>query len=420
MRFFEDGFDYQKYIEDRLLEVGNLSERKELKEVMGRTLLPFYEQAEEAYRELEQRLFACDQKREDAYRIAIGIERRDRIDLADKSLVPMCMEDMHEHPFDIARFRECQEAGLGCYAYTVFMNADYLKIKSMDGDGRRFCGTVKTTYGEEYKARFQVKKCRKYIDMLGKLYGEFINNGIPWRTVCAPYLYKLYDVYIIGTDCPDEEEIDTIHVDFEEFADNVCYQYVPLWNISSVEVMTSSYPKFVLDKIHYLHTIFATKLDSKKDYLISNQVRLWDVSRQNGELRIQCDEKEPVNWTLREFFYEKSMMEPGLPVFDNKGNTGRESIHTVAEARHYVLRLGYGEYLRLDDIRLDDGSLREETYGMDAFITEEIRQRDDRRKLYFVFTASDGRNVLNRDIMSYLVSCMQLIYPEYQCIGSIK
>lgn len=30
MRFFEDGFDYQKYIEDRLLEVGNLSERKEV------------------------------------------------------------------------------------------------------------------------------------------------------------------------------------------------------------------------------------------------------------------------------------------------------------------------------------------------------------------------------------------------------
>ena len=48
MHFFEDGFDYHKYIEDRLLEVGDLNERKELKEVMRKTLLPFYEQVEEA------------------------------------------------------------------------------------------------------------------------------------------------------------------------------------------------------------------------------------------------------------------------------------------------------------------------------------------------------------------------------------
>lgn len=420
MRFFEDNFDYHRYIEDRLLEVGNLSERKELREVMFKTLLPFYEQAEEAYRELEQRLFACDQKREDAYCIVIGIEKRDRIDPTDNSLTPMCMDDMQEQKFELAKFRECQESGLDCYVYTVFINADYLKIRCMDGGGRKFCGRVKTVYGEEYNARFQVKKCCKYIEMLRKLYSEFVNNGIPWRTVCAPYLYKMYDVCIIDTDCPDEEEIDTINVDFEEFADNVCYQYVPLWNINNVEIMTSSYPEFVLDKIHYLHTIFASKLDAGKDYLISNNIRLWDVSRQNGELKIQCDEKEPVNWSIREFSYEKSMSETSLPVFHNRGNTGRGNIHTVAEARHYVLRLGYGEYLQLEDVRLDDGSLREETYGMDTFITEEIRQSGDRRKLYFVFAVSDGRNVLNRDLMSYLVSCMQLIYPEYQCIGTIK
>lgn len=59
--FFEDHFDYHKYIEDRLLEVEDLNERKELKEVMRKTLLPFYEQVEEAYRLLEEKL--CEKRR---------------------------------------------------------------------------------------------------------------------------------------------------------------------------------------------------------------------------------------------------------------------------------------------------------------------------------------------------------------------
>lgn len=74
--FFEDNFDYRKYVEDRLLEVGNLNERKELKEVMFKTLLPFYEQIEEAYGLLEEKLLLKEEKKHDACHIITGLEEK--------------------------------------------------------------------------------------------------------------------------------------------------------------------------------------------------------------------------------------------------------------------------------------------------------------------------------------------------------
>ncbi len=420
MHFFEDHFDYHKYIEDRLLEVEDLNERKELKEVMRKTLLPFYEQVEEAYRLLEEKLLRKEEADRGGCHVITGLEDKRRIDVTDCNMVPMLREDMEEKKVDIAELMESMDAGREHYVYTIYIGADYMKLKALDDVPRVFRGTVRTVYEEEFPARFSVRRCDKYIGELKKLYAEFINNGVSWRTVCAPYIYKMYDVFITETGCPNGEEIDRINVDFEEYASEVEYDRVPMWNINTIEIKTSSYPEFALDKIHYLHTIYESRLDVKKDYLVGGDIPLWDVSMLNGELRIQCDENAPVNWVLREFSYEKGMITPDYRQFYNTGGGMDRPIHTVAEAKRFVGSLGYDDCLRLTDIRLDDKTLRDESYDMDAFLLEEIRHRRCKERLQFVFEPVDAGNVLNRDIMSYLVSRMQIIYPEYLCKGSLK
>ena len=44
-----------------------------------------------------------------------------------------------------------------------------------------------------------------------------MQNAVSWNTVCAPYLYKFFDVKIVKTQCPADEMIQKITVDFEEY-----------------------------------------------------------------------------------------------------------------------------------------------------------------------------------------------------------
>ena len=54
---------------------------------------------------------------------------------------------------------------------------------------------------------------------------------------------------------------------------------------------------------------------------------------------------------------------------------------------------------------------------MNAFITDEIRNREAQEKLILFFRPGQKETWLQRDILSFLVSEVQRIYPEYDCGG---
>lgn len=114
------------------------------------------------------------------------------------------------------------------------------------------------------------------------------------------------------------------------------------------------------------------------------------------------------------------MITSGYQQFHNTGGALSKPIHTIAEAKCFVSSLGYDNYLKLTDIRPENKISRDESYDMDAFLLEEIRHRKGEEKLQFIFEPVEPGNVFNRDIMSYLVSRLQLIYPEYLCRGILK
>ena len=51
IQFFEDGFQYKKYIEEQLLKIDNLEERSRVRAAVEDMLLPFYEHVEESYKQ---------------------------------------------------------------------------------------------------------------------------------------------------------------------------------------------------------------------------------------------------------------------------------------------------------------------------------------------------------------------------------
>ncbi len=57
--------------------------------------------------------------------------------------------------------------------------------------------------------------------------------------------------------------------------------------------------------------------------------------------------------------------------------------------------------------------------GMNFFIHDEIREQKGRRVLILLFKATGNEKWLARDIVSFIVSEVQELYPEYHCEGKV-
>lgn len=417
--FFEDGFDYKKYINDRLLEIEDTNKRSEIKEVVADMLLPFYEHMEESYQKLEQKMCEAENEYERNFQIITGIEAKSRIDLLDEGMFPMRMEDLEETEICTETLLECLNKQKEYKLYSVFVQADYSVVKEIIQSKRIFRASIKTKYGV-YLASARLILKEEYLNQIEELYTVFLNNGVEWKTVCAPYLYKFFDVMLCDIAYFEEEDILEITIDFEEYGSYMKYDYIPVWNIRMIKSKSSAYPEFCFDQIHYEHFIYAAKIDKDNDYLVLGKKRLWKVYRYKGDLRIQCEESKPIEWELLEFSTKQSDKKKEFPYMRNATGMVKRSVKTKAEAKKYVEELAYGNYLSLYDVNFNPHTEEEQTYLCDAFLSDEIRTDSKRPNLYFEFIPKELENIWNKDIMSYVVSHMQLLYPEYDCKGILR
>lgn len=423
VKFFKSGFQFEQYISNRMLEIGDEGERRIFKEFMQETLIPFYEHTEAAYMEIEKRLMHTQSINSGKFEIITGVQKRERIDLTETAMVPMDMEDLKNVIVDTIHMKEKLAEGVPYTVMKIFIRDGYNAIRMLEHDNRVFNGIIYTE-DDEYKACFHLKKNNSYIQQIASLYKIFVSNGLEWNTVCAPYLSKFFDVQVIGTECPIESDIKKIIVDFDEYRNYVVYDMVPMWNVCVREENSGGYPDFSIDQIHYEHLIYNNRLADDRDYLVYNdKVRIWEVFRYEGDMHIICDEDQPIHWKLTEIGYDAFKKNYDFPVFGNCGvykNT-RRCIHTYSEVMKYVSELGYEAWLKLLDIKKvqDSSAAVHAMYSMDEFMEDEIRISKLRPQMLFIFEPKDKDNYLNQDIMSFLVSKLQWILPEFECIGQL-
>lgn len=420
--FLTKGFQFEKYINERLLEISDEAERRALKDVIKETLIPFYYHAENSYAELEKRLLHTANIQKKKYEIITGVQHRNRIDITEEALVPMCYEDLNETLIDVYEMKECLQRGEAYTIMRIFVQLEYSQLRRLECEKRKFRAILYTHDGE-YLAEIQLKKNISYLKKVQDLYRIFENNGLEWNTVCAPYLQKYFEVQIVKTDCPLDEEVLRVSIDFEEHQEDIIYDLVPMWNVRFIEQRTGAYPDLTLDRIHYEHCIYKGRFIPEREYLVANdKCKLWNVFWQDGDMHIICDEANPVNWKLMELGYDSLNKNYDMPIFRNgsaNSNEGR-CIHTIAEVKRYISELGYDNYLQIVDVmQVDNWKEKHSTYLLDDFIEDEIRVGGNRPYLCFGFRAIDKNNYLNQDIMSYLVSKVQWQFPEFKCVGEL-
>ena len=347
--FFKADFRFDKYVNERLMEISDEGERRALKEIVRETIIPFYEYSESVYHELEKNLQPSYKSMDNGFEIITGIAHKESVDMLDDAMFPMKYSDLGDGVIDVKELKAHIANEEPYKVMQLFFMLDYKTIHTLEKSKRVFRGTIKGEY-EEYPAEVVIKRNTSYLKQIRELYYVFEENGVEWKTICAPYLRKFFDVYIVRASCPDEQQIMGITIDFEELNEYIVYDLIPTWNIRFLEESTSAYPKLSFDQIHYEHCIFANRIKDKCDYLVCSQEhKLWEVFRQNGDLHIICDTDEPLRWKLIEVVFDSKNRGYDMPVFGNmNGHVNKKScIHTKAEIIKFIKELEYNNILEL-------------------------------------------------------------------------
>lgn len=428
MSVFDENFNMKEYLAKRLLEIEDLPNRRIYKELVGKIFYDLHHDIESEYKDLEKRVFDEISMPIEGSELITSIVSKKMYDVTDQFLFPMRPEDLNPLQVDSELLLEAVQRQGAFYLYTVFLQADYLEACRFYQPDRIFGGCIRTEHSE-FTARFSVRPNDRYRNKIAELYEIFQVNYLPWRSVCAPYIFKLFDVYIISIENWDAKEtIIEARVDFEEYNAQVQYDQIPLWNISIVSIKTSTCPEPCIDKINYEHRLFKQKFKPDAKYLVANrEAGILNIRWLRGDLMITCPAPDPLQWDLYQFHIPVNRLYPNPDMGNGIKSTFAAKVRgwfeprikTKQEIARLLSSFAAAEKLEFIKARLLPNPVEKETYCVDFFIADELRCGKWETALVLEFRPKDPENYLNRDLMSFLVGIVQHYFPEYECCGRL-
>lgn len=425
-------FEMEEYINRRMLEISRLEDRALYKEIVGDILLKLYQYNQESYERLEDRILSEGRPEQGSYAIYLTMTDRKHYDATDEFMYPMAEEDVQKTEVSYQDVREALAEKRKLRLYSIFLATSASNIYRILHENREFHGIIRTK-NREYRGTFMVRRNEKYLDMVKELYYIFGVNYQPWVTVCEAYLTKMLDIYLCSAESlPENDDIEEVRVDFEEYSESVRNEMIPLWNLKKIHEKTSTYPEPSIDKTNYEHQIFSHRLNADCEYLVMNtDVEITNIRRVKGDLLITCPADRPCDWSLYQVNKRKDRRRYPYPVLSNRFKESfsgsitemyRRSIKTKAEMARLIESFPYDGYVRFRGMEIGEAppeGWEISNYNMDGFIQDEIRTGHFRQALTLFFAPVDRENYLNEDIMNFLVTQVQKLFPEYLCAGSM-
>ncbi|MDR2088488.1 MAG: hypothetical protein LBP73_03930 [Clostridiales Family XIII bacterium] len=422
----------RELITARLNEMRGSEDKSLLKEVLEEVFLALYDETERKYAALEQRIRDELPRIHAPFAIHTTVLPRGQIDAGHPYLSPMLPEESVAPELSanaiITALHDKEQATLE----TVFVEADYLKCLRLTRERPIFDGSLYAG-AQRYDFKFRLEPAGRYNALIEKLCAVFLRNGAPWTTAPGAYTSKFFDVRpaeIAGLP-PSGAKIRDIELDFGAYKDAIRRGLVPVWNIDKHRARGDDYPKPARDKINYEFRFDTRGLGADNGYLADyDGARILSVRREGGDIIAVSPESKSPAWDLYRLRprRDRRVDEYPLPVLSNvRGDAfatrllaaGGAHIATRAELKRVLGSFEVSEYVALADLRFTGANFAGETYDMNPFIRDEIRDPAHRKSLVLVFKAKNKDFFLNRDIVSFLVSELQRTYPEYNCVGSL-
>lgn len=422
----------KEIIQRSINNIQNIEERVLFKELMEEVFLGLYETNEKMYQSLEHRVLDETIYEEDRYTIRTGLVQRKYFDVSHHYLTPILESDIEEPVCHMRNLKENPEGGR-ISLLKVFLECEYGTIQELAGKNERFRGVVITDQ-KSYETECHLAQNKEYTEQVYGLYKIFIKNGIPWKTVNGPYINRMYDVCIDSIqEMKEEEAIQEIKIDFREYAPYIRYDCIPVWNVKTVLAESQGFPVPCIDHKNYEYTISLAGYGDNNSYLAADvDLPISHVRRDKEKLYITSADAKARKWKILILNggRDKRIDQYNYPVFTNdRKDSFMERLYkkncmpvkTKAELIRYIEGYGLQKYVafksyvickRAEEIKMD-------TYTMNPFLLDEIRDAEAEKRLVLSFEVKAACGFLAVDMISFLVSEIQFLYPEYDCGGSL-
>lgn len=421
-------------IYEKLNEINDLNDRVMLKKILNSVFTSLEQHSEDRFNDLEERVFDEIQYLEEKYNVYSTIIDRKHLDVTNEFLFPMIEEDTEEKIYDVKTIIDNLNDNISSKMFNIFLKCDYSIFKQFISNNSEITGTIETNK-KIHKAYFKVKANIEYKEKINTLYKCFINNNIMWKTVNMPYINKIAQIFL--TKCEDqideEEEIVKINIDFGDYSKYIKYDMVPLWNIKEIKLKCAGFPVPCIDKVNFEHDISIEKEGTNHGYLVNLDEENMDyVTIKKNCITITSKISASSPWLVYKIvnYKEDNTKKDNYEIMSNYKNVNfsnrflfnnRYVIKTKSEIAKLINSFEASKHLRFRDLKIEELKFDEdeETYDANDFIIDEIREDNIKKSLVLYFEAKNKEYYLNNDILSFLVSEIQIIYPEYKCEGRL-
>lgn len=420
--------DMKEMIRKEIRSISSLEERVAFKDLMEGVFLALYEVNEKMYQDLEHRIMddlAYDINR---YCIQTGLVEKKFFDSSHHIMSAMQEDDLVQAAHAVSNIKKSLEENETYRLTTVFLQCDYLVYNEILKKSHSFQAVI--IADKEYPIQIHLKRSKRYLNQIEHLYHLFMANGIPWQTINAPYLFKMADVCIssLPEELGEDEIITDLKINCDEYNKFVCYDMVPIWNLIHVKLDSIGFPIACGDHRNYEHVVSIRQYGSENAYLVSEKSGIQSIRQTKDKLLITGEINTVKKWDVfiirngEDYKIDKYT----YPVMRNLKNDNfserfqrknQRKVKTKAELERIIRSFGLQEYIEYQDCWLTNDFVPQETYSMNFFMEDEIRDEAAEKKLVLAFKSNKKEEWLLRDIISFIVSEIQELYPEYQCCG---
>ena len=347
--------------------------------------------------------------------ITSGIMDAAEYQLCEGEIFPMISGDEREHKISLSDLRKGMKAGEPVKLFTVFLEADHSLNREFQRTGRLFpCNIISDEWN--YKGHCFLKPRTDYLEKMEWLFRVFQRNGEEFPYPFVPYLDRFYDVYLKDAEFYDIESLRMIKVDWGEFEEYVRYELFPVWNVTKKRLEAEVKPIPSEYNQQFCNLINFNRLRKDCTYLAAEEREVTLETNPNGDLSIISDLENKKNWQMAEF-HPALRKEVQHPMFSSS-KVPRLRIVTKSDVFAFVKELGFSDLYPLKQVEIKKQTdYAKVTFDIHSYVKDRLPQEKTVKQLWLYFAKNGAPCFYDSDVLSYLISMVQIECRQYDCVG---